>query len=401
MKGKGIITRLVFLVSMVSLFTDVASEMLYPIMPVYLRSIGFSVILIGVLEGLAEATAGLSKGYFGQLSDRLGRRAPFIRWGYGMSALSKPLMAAFTFPWWIFLARTMDRLGKGVRTSARDALLSEEATPATKGKVFGFHRSMDTLGAAIGPMLALLFLYLYPGHYRMMFIIAVVPGLAAVCLTLLLRDKKVPAETKGRSPGFFSYFLYWKRSSRMYKQLLAGLLVFTLFNSSDAFLLLCTREKLGSDSMMIGFYVYYNMVYALASYPLGALGDKAGLRSVLILGLTMFSGVYFFFGLATSFLHFGLLFLLYGLYAASTEGISKALISNLAHPSETATAIGLFNSLSSIFALMASSLAGFLWYTFSPGTMFMVSGIGVGLVVVYLITLVIYNKPSKTRLSTL
>ena len=147
---------------MVSLLTDTASEMLYPIMPIYLKSIGFSIILIGVLEGIAEATAGLSKGYFGKLSDLSGKRVPFVQFGYALSAVSKPMMAIFTFPIWIFLARTIDRIGKGIRTGARDAILSDEATPATKGKVFGFHRSMDTLGAVLGPLLALLYLYFYP-----------------------------------------------------------------------------------------------------------------------------------------------------------------------------------------------------------------------------------------------
>ena len=156
--AKNFITKTIILVSFVSLFTDIASEMLYPVMPVFLKSIGFSVLLIGVLEGVAEATAGLSKGYFGNLSDNLGRRVSFIQWGYLLSAISKPMMALFTFPIWIFSARTIDRLGKGIRNSARDALLSDESKPETKGKVFGFHRGMDTLGAAIGPILALIYL---------------------------------------------------------------------------------------------------------------------------------------------------------------------------------------------------------------------------------------------------
>ena len=160
--SKKILTRTILLVSFVSLFTDIASEMLYPIMPVYLKSIGFSVMLIGILEGVAEATAGLSKGYFGNLSDVRKQRVPFVRSGYVMSAISKPLMAIFTAPVWIFFVRTLDRFGKGVRTSARDAMLSDETTPEHKGKVFGFHRSLDTVGAAIGPIVALVFLWFYP-----------------------------------------------------------------------------------------------------------------------------------------------------------------------------------------------------------------------------------------------
>src|SRR6476646_7963055 len=135
-----ILTRTVWILSLVSLFTDVASEMLYPVMPMFLREIGFSMLLIGILEGVAEAIAGLSKSYFGKLSDLSGRRVPFVRLGYLLSALSKPMMAVFIYPLWIFSARTLDRLGKGIRTGARDALLSGEATPETKGRVFGFHR---------------------------------------------------------------------------------------------------------------------------------------------------------------------------------------------------------------------------------------------------------------------
>ena len=153
-----------------------ASEMLYPVMPLFLRDIGFSIALIGLLEGVAEATAGLSKGYFGQLSDVTGRRLPFVRLGYALSALSKPLMAISTHAWWIFTVRTTDRLGKGLRTAARDALLSAEATPGTKARVFGLHRAMDTTGAFIGPALALLFLFLYPGEYKWLFVMALFPG---------------------------------------------------------------------------------------------------------------------------------------------------------------------------------------------------------------------------------
>ena len=157
-----IITRTVWILSIVSLFTDIASEMLYPVMPIYLKSIGFSILFIGLLEGFAEATTGISKGYFGQLSDSTKRRMPFIQIGYGLSAISKPMMAFLVYPIWIFFARTMDRFGKGVRTSARDALLSDQSTPSTKGTVFGFHRTMDTFGAAIGPLVALVYLYFSP-----------------------------------------------------------------------------------------------------------------------------------------------------------------------------------------------------------------------------------------------
>ena len=255
-----ILTRTILLVSFVSLFTDVASEMLYPVMPVYLRSIGFSVLLIGILEGIAEAVAGLSKGYFGQSSDSLRKRVPFVRAGYSLSALSKPMMAVLTWPWWIFLARTMDRLGKGIRTGARDAILSDETTPEHKGKVFGFHRSMDTVGAAIGPVLALVYLWFYPGEYKMLFLLAFFPGLIAIGLTFFLKEKKAEVKTSVARPGLLSYLKYWNRSAVSYRYLVAGMLLFTLFNSSDAFLLLAIKEKHVSDSGMISMYIFYNQI---------------------------------------------------------------------------------------------------------------------------------------------
>ena len=365
-------------------------------MPVYLRSIGFSVLLIGILEGIAEATAGISKGYFGNFSDRLSSRVPFVRWGYALSAISKPMMAAFVFPLWIFLARTLDRLGKGVRTGARDAMLSAETSPENKGKVFGFHRAMDTVGAAIGPFAALLYLYLYPGRYRLLFILAVVPGIIAILLTFFLKEKK-SAKRPARSPGFFSFFSYWKRSSRYFRFLVAGLLAFTLFNSSDAFLLLAVKNQGLSDQVMIGLYIFYNLVYALLAFPIGILADRIGLKRMLVAGLAVFALVYFFMGFAFSLWQFAILFGFYSLYAASTEGISKALISNIAAKDETATAIGFYTSLASVMTLLASSLGGLLWFSLGPRGMFMISGTGVGIVVIYM--LVIRNSMSRQLVS--
>ena len=380
---RSILTLTVLLVSFVSFFTDIASEMLYPVMPVYLQSIGFSVLMIGILEGMAEATAGLSKGYFGNYSDKLGSRVPFVRWGYTLSAISKPLMAAFTFPLWVFFARTLDRLGKGVRTGARDAILSDESSKENKGKIFGFHRALDTAGAAIGPFAALVFLYYYPAQYKWLFVIAVIPGIIAIALTFLLKDKQKNASFK-KSPGFFSFLKYWKQSSKQYKLLITGLLAFTLFNSSDAFLLLSIKSKGFSDTYMIGIYIFYNLVYAVISLPVGMIADKFGLARTLIIGLIVFAIVYFCMGFALVSWQFIVLFGFYALYAAATEGISKALISNIAEKDKTATAIGFYTSFASIFTMLASSLAGLIWYTLGMKTMFIISGVGVLLVAIYM-----------------
>jgi MFS family permease len=377
------ITRTVWILSFVSLFTDMASEMLYPIMPLYLKSIGFSIILIGVLEGVVEATAGLSKGYFGKLSDTTGKRMPFVQWGYALSALSKPLMAFFVAPLWVFFVRTIDRVGKGLRTGARDAILSDEATRETKGKIFGFHRSMDTIGAVVGPLFALIYLQYHPEDYKTLFFIAFVPGILAVVCALLMKDKNVQPKENNIKISFFSFLSYWTQSPVMYRKLVIGLLAFTLFNSSDIFLLLKAKEAGITDSAVISIYIFYNIVCVLFAYPLGILADKIGLKKIFIAGLFIFAIVYASMSYAKLPYQFYIIFFLYGVYAAATEGISKAWISNISAREDTATAIGTYAAFQSICTMIASSLAGFIWYKFGSNTTFLLSATIVLLVVIY------------------
>lgn len=381
------ISKNVWILSLISLFTDTASEMLYPIMPIYLREIGFSVLLIGILEGVAEAIAGLSKGYFGKLSDVSGKRLPFVQIGYAFSAISKPMMALFTFPIWVFLARTIDRLGKGIRTGARDALLSDEATPETKGKVFGFHRSMDTLGAVIGPLFALIYLFFFPHDYKTLFYIAFIPGILAIIASFYLKEKK-STDTKAKvSTPFFSFLKYWNKSPNEYKKLVIGLLAFTLFNSSDVFLLLKIKQSGMDDTMVVGIYIFYNLIYALFALPIGIIADKIGLKKIFLLGLFIFSIVYFGMSVNTHTYVFFFLFFLYGIYAAATEGISKAWISNIVDKKDTATAIGNFSGLQSIFTMLSSSLAGLLWIQFGASVTFIITAITTLFVILYLLSI--------------
>ncbi len=362
-------------------------------MPVYLKSIGFSVVLIGVLEGVAEATAGLSKGYFGKLSDMSGRRVPFVQLGYAFSAISKPMMAIFIYPLWIFIARTIDRFGKGIRTGARDALLSDEATPQTKGKVFGFHRSMDTVGAVIGPSLALVYLYFYPQDYKTLFFIAFIPGLLSVLASYYLKDKRRPAGRAKKRISFFSFLHYWKESPKAYRRLVIGLLIFTLFNSSDVFLLLKAKQAGLDDTVVIGVYIFYNLIYALFAFPVGIIADKVGVKTIFIIGLGLFAMVYMGMSINTNLYFFFVLFLLYGIYAAATEGISKAWISNITDKKDTATAIGTFSGLQSICTMLASSLTGLIWYKFNAATAFVITAVVTLLVIFYFMAL---PKPTAT-----
>ena len=377
-----IITRAVVLLSFISLFADVASEMLYPIMPLYLKSIGFSVALIGILEGIAEATAGLSKAYFGKLSDTMGKRLPFVQLGYALSAVSKPLLGIFAYPLWVFFARTLDRLGKGIRTGARDSMLSDETTNENKGKVFGFHRSLDTFGAVLGPLFALMYLKMYPEQYKNLFFIAFIPGMLVIALTFFIKEKK-QIETHREAKPVSSFLSYWRQSPLLYKRVAGGLLVFALFNSSDIFLLLMAKQRGMSDSDVLFLYIFYNIVYALASYPLGSLADKIGFKKTLMIGLAMFVLTYIGIAFAQEPFAFYVLFFFYGLYAAATEGVAKAWISNIADKKDTATAIGTFAGFSSLAALVASSGAGFVWYQFSPQATFISTAFVAALVMVY------------------
>ena len=391
MKTK-IITRTVWILSIVSLFTDAASEMLYPIMPIYLKTIGFSIVLIGVLEGFAEALAGLSKGYFGKLSDNSGKRVPFVQLGYALSTISKPMMAVFTFPLWIFFARAIDRFGKGIRTGARDAILSDEATSENKGKIFGFHRSMDTFGAVIGPALALVYLYFYPQDYKTLFYVAFIPGLLAVLASFFLKDKTKDHPIETKPTPFFSFLNYWKTSPLQYRKLVIGLLVFTLFNSSDIFLLLKAKQAGLTDTAVIGVYIFYNLVYALCAFPIGIFADKIGLKKMFVFGLSLFAIVYFGMAFSTNIYTIAMLFFIYGVYAAATEGISKAWISTISDRKDTATAIGTYSGFQSICTMLASSLAGLIWYQFGANATFIITGIATVFISIYFSFFVENNK---------
>ena len=388
-----IFTKTIWVLSFVSLFTDISSEMLYPVMPMFLTSIGFSVLWIGILEGIAEATTGFSKGYFGRLSDVTGKKAIFVRWGYFLSSVSKPMMALIAHPFWVLFSRTTDRFGKGIRTSARDSILSSETTREHKGKVFGLHRAADTIGAAIGPILALILLNIYPAQYKLIFFIAFIPAIIGVSFTFIVKDKQPIVPKPSPDKGFFSFLSYWKISNSEYKRLVTGLLIFALINSSDLFLLLMAKHRGLPDNIIITVYIFFNLIYAVSSTPLGYLGDKIGFKRTFIIGLLFFVSVYFGIAFIQTQFQFFIIFLLYGIYNAGTEGISKAWISNLAKNEDTATAIGFYNSWQSIMTLLSSVIAGILWKFVSPETPFIFSSIITIFIIFYLMMSIKTKKP--------
>ncbi len=367
MKSK--ISKQVFILGMVSLFTDIASEMLYPVTPIFLTTVlGSSMAVVGVIEGIAEVTAGLLKGYFGNLSDKVGKRSIFVVLGYGISALAKPLPGIFQNIPTVLISRVSDRIGKGIRTAPRDALLASYSD-GNSGAVFGFHRAMDTLGAAIGPVIALILLNFYPNNFQLIFLIAFVPSVIAVFFTFLIKDKQNSAKIKNKK----NYLEFWKSAPKEYKKILLLITLFSLVNSSDVFLILKSKDISNSGSLAIFGYVFYNLIYAAASYPLGGIADKLGKQKVFSFGLIVFSAVYFGFAFVDSINFIWILFAFYGIYAASTEGISKAWISDMIPDEQRGSAIGLLTMLSSFAIMFGSFFTGVLWDKFGSQFPFFIS----------------------------
>ncbi|MCX8105622.1 MAG: MFS transporter [Ignavibacterium album] len=369
MKAK--LHRQVILLGMVSLFTDIASEMLYPITPIFLTTVlGSSMALVGIIEGIAELISSLLKGYFGNLSDKIGKRSVFVTIGYGLSAISKPLPGIFPDIATVFATRVSDRIGKGIRTAPRDALLGSYSN-GNSGAVFGFHRAMDTLGAAVGPFLALVLLNFYPENYKLIFLIAFIPSAIAVLFTLLVKDKNVSLNKKIK----LNYFEFLKSSPKSYRKILLLLAAFSLVNSSDVFLILKSRDISESSTLAIFGYIFYNIVYAISSYPMGSLSDKFGKKNVFTFGLILFSLVYFGFAFSKDIYLLWVLFALYGIYAASTEGISKAWISDIIPDENRGTAIGLATLIIGVCVMIGSFATGILWDKFGSQIPFIISAL--------------------------
>jgi MFS family permease len=343
----------------VSFLADVSSEMLYPIVPIFLTSVlGAPVSAVGLIEGAAEAVASLLKSYFGALSDALGRRKPFVFSGYVFSALSKPLIAAAGGWPLVLVARSLDRLGKGMRAAPRDALLADSVPPESLGRAFGWHRGMDTMGAVVGPLIALWLLASFHGSLRWAFVAAVVPGLAGALLVLSVPENapsraggspaaKTSAAAVPLPASFLLYMLGW------------GL--FSAANSSDMFLLLRSKEVGFSNTGTVSLYVLYNIIYAAASPYLGSLADRIGRKHVVVGGLGVFAAVYAGFALATKSWHMWSLYAVYGLYVAATDGAGKALASDLVPRESRGRALGILGTVTGLASLAASVVAGQLW----------------------------------------
>ncbi len=368
---KGI-KKNVFVLGLVSFFTDISSEMLYPIIPIFLTTVlAAPMSLVGIIEGIAESTASILKVVSGWLSDKTGKRKPYVIYGYSLSTIAKPLLA-LAYTWhFVLAARFLDRFGKGLRTSARDALIADSTDAQYRGKAFGFHRSLDTVGAVIGPLLALLLLYYLDGQYRLIFLIAFVPALISVVLLFLFVSEKKGEKKNGLQLKVSDF-------SREFKLFLMITIIFAIGNSSNAFLILRAKNifenfggipsivtstfgSIGVIAVVVLTYVVYNITYSLASMPAGILSDKIGRRNVMVGGFLIFALVYLGFALANAGYLVWILFAVYGFYMAMTEGVSKAFVVDMVPLDKRGTAIGLYYTATGLLALVSSIIAGILW----------------------------------------
>jgi MFS family permease len=353
------LTRNVRTLSGVSLLQDAASEMLYPVLPIFLTvTLGAPAAVVGAVEGAAEGVAAVTKLLAGRLSDRFSRR-PLIALGYGLAALGK-LLIAIAYTWPVVLAgRCVDRLGKGVRGAPRDALLMVGADPSARGRIFGFHRAADTAGAVIGPAIGLGLYELFDHHLRPLLVIAVVPAVLSVLLVAAVRDDTAPAHprTKAKRPDI----AHPAGLPRPLRRLIVVLALFSLVNFPDALLLLRAHDLGLSTGSVIGAYIAYNAVYAAASYPAGALSDRLPRHVVFAAGLGFFAVGYLGLGLAHAPWLVFVLLPVYGGFAACTDGVGKAWVASLAPADRQGGAQGLYQALTGGAVLLAGLWAGFAW----------------------------------------
>lgn len=378
------ITGNVLILGLVSFFTDVSSEMIYPLLPLFLTGVlGAGPAFLGMIEGVAESTASLLKLFSGVLSDRLQGRKKLVLFGYSLSALMRPLIGSATSPLMVLLICTGDRVGKGVRTSPRDALIADSVDPSVRGKAYGFHRSMDNAGALLGPLIATGLLAYVVSDVRQVFWLAALPGLAAV---LLIVWKLREVERKSpQAPKPVRLSLLPAGPLRRY---LLILFLFTLGNSSDTFLLL-KAGTLGVPAFRIPLlWAFFNAVKMLSTMPFGSLSDRVGRRGVILAGWCVYSLSYLGYAFAASETQIWLLFALYGLFYGLTEGVEKAFLADMADPALRGAAFGWYNFAIGAGAFPASLLFGLIWQRLGGVAPFIVGACLSGLAALLLLVLV-------------
>ena len=363
--------RPVWLLGWVSFFTDTATEMIYPLLPMFLtRVLGASAMSIGVIEGIAEAANSILKVLSGRLSDRSGSPKPLVLAGYAISSAVRPLIAIATAWPHVLGLRFADRVGKGIRGAPRDAMLATFADPQQRGRVYGFHRAMDHAGAVLGPLLASLFLFIYPGEYRTLFALTIIPGI--IVIVLLMRVPSVRTRHRpeaANAAGQVSASTEQTRRSELTRAL-AVILLFSLGNASDAFLLLRLSDLGIAAAWIPLLWSALHAVKVVSSAVGGDLSDRFGRRTLIAIGWLVYALVYAGFGFFESPAIVVAVFLAYGLYFGLTEGAEKAWVADLTEPSHRGTAFGYYNAILGTGSLAASVLFGLIWTRISPPAAF-------------------------------
>lgn len=360
------IPRNVWVAGWVSFFMDVSSEMVYPLVPLFLSStFGTSKSVIGLIEGIAEASASVLKLFSGVLADRFGKHKLLMGLGYGISTLSRPALALASGWGLVLTSRFVDRVGKGIRTAPRDAIIASSTPSANLGAAFGLHRAMDAAGAVVGPAIAILILALWEANYRLVFWLSILPGIAAVLLIALYITPDKPDQRIGKP---ISWSL--RGFNRRFVQFLVVIGFFSLGNSSNAFLILKAQQGGMTPAWISVVYLVFNVAYALISVPSGMLGDRFGKPWVIVWGFSLFALVYAGLAVTNNPWPIAALFVLYGCYMGVTDGVQRAYLATLISEQQMATGFGLYHMVVGLAILPASVLAGFLWDHISPSAPF-------------------------------
>jgi MFS family permease len=395
--------RAVWLLGWVSLATDAATEAIYPLLPFFLtRVLGAGTVSLGIIEGAAEAVNSILKIASGRMADRSRSKRPLVLFGYSVSSIARPFIAITTSWTQVLIVRVLDRVGKGVRGAPRDAMLATWTTPTTRGKVYGFHRGMDHLGAVVGPVLASLFLLLYPDHYRTLFALTIIPGAIAVTLIFFVpehdperRPLSVEREGLSRASQIAGESVPpLQRSGPLPREFAAFMLVlalFTLGNSTDAFLLLKLTDVAGSVRWIPLMWAALHVVKAIVSMAGGSWSDRIGRRAVIAIGWIVYAAVYAGFATSETLTALMAWFLIYGFYFGFTEGTEKALVADLAPADRRGFAFGIYTAVQGLGALAASVLFGMIWKTFGSAAAF---GLGAALALAATALLFVVVRPA-------
>jgi MFS family permease len=367
------LSRNVIFMSAVSFLNDLSSDMIFPFIPIFLTSVlGATATFVGLMEGVADSTASILKIVSGRLSDRWMVRKPFAVFGYSLSAVAKPVLTWARAPWHVLVVRFLDRVGKGMRDAPRDALISLSTEKEGMGRAFGFHRGADTLGAALGPLLAAILLPFLgknlEASLRNLFLLSFVASFFAVLL-LKISVREVRNNVDGAEHLFLPKFKF-KYLGVPFTIFLTAATVLSLGKASEAFLLLRAQGLGVTAALLPIIYFVYNITFALFSTPAGMVADKIGHRNTFMIGMLIFSGTYFLFSQMTSLLAIWILFAVYGFYSALTEGVGRAIVADLVEERWRATAYGIYGAFTGLALLPASFVFGILWDWFGPSASF-------------------------------